>query len=98
MVNNRYSRHFKLFIAQRVVDKGEQPKELAKEYNLGRSTIEKWARQLRLERSGKLVQGAPITMTQQKLKSIDSQLKKIGDNTSELQHSIDALKKKVLDS
>lgn len=95
MVNNRYSLRFKLCIAQRVVDKGEQPKELAKEYSLGRSTIEKWARQLRLERSGKLVQGTPITMTQQKLKSIDSKLKQIDDNTSELQYLINLLKEQV---
>jgi transposase len=92
MNNNRFSIRFKLFIAIRVVDNGEQPKELAKEYSIGRSTIERWARQLRLERSGTLVQGTPFTIRQQKLKSIDSKLKQIEEDTSELQYHINLIK------
>ncbi len=41
---------FRLEVAQLVVDKGYSVREAAEAMNVGKSTVDKWARQLKLER------------------------------------------------
>ena len=42
-----YSPEFRLEVAQEVVDKGRSIKEVSQSLGLGKSTVDKWARQLR---------------------------------------------------
>ena len=45
--------------------------------NVGKSTVDKWARKLRAERDGQPNNGAPITPDQQRIKELEKQLKRI---------------------
>ena len=56
-----FSPEFRLECAQLIVDQGYSVREASEAMNVGKSTIDKWARQLRAEREGKPNQGAPLT-------------------------------------
>ena len=80
MTTRRYrnfSPEFRLECAQLVVDQGYSTHEAAAAMNVGRSTIDRWARQLRNEREGKPNTGAPITPDQQRIKELEKQLKRV---------------------
>ncbi|WP_156490573.1 transposase, partial [Oleiphilus sp. HI0086] len=49
-----YSPEFRLEVAQEVVDKGRSVRDVADSLGLGKSTVDKWARQLKEERNGRL--------------------------------------------
>ena len=56
-----YSPEFKLEVAQQVIDIGRSIRDVAQSLGLGKSTVDKWARQLRDERNGKLSTATPLT-------------------------------------
>ena len=68
---------FRLECAQLIVDQDYSVREAAEAMNVGQSTIDKWARQLRAERDGKPNQGAPLTPDQQRIKVLEKQLKRV---------------------
>jgi transposase len=72
-----YSPEFRLECAQLIVDQGYTVREAAEAMNVGKSTVDKWARQLRAERAGKPNTGAPITPDQQRIKELEKQLKRV---------------------
>ena len=77
----RYSPEFRLEVAQEVVDKGRTIKEVASSLGLGKSTVDKWSRQLRNERNGTLSNATPLTPDQLKIRELERKIKRLeGDN------------------
>lgn len=72
-----FSPEFRLECAQLIVDQGYSVREAAEAMNVGKSTIDKWARQLRADRDGKPSTGAPITPDQQRIKELEKKLKRV---------------------
>jgi transposase len=77
-----YSPEFKLEVAQQIVDMGRPIKEVSESLGLGKSTVDKWARQLRNERNGQLSSATPLTPDQLKIREIERKTKNLEtDNT-----------------
>jgi len=72
-----YSPEFRLEVAQQVVDAGRTPKEVADSLDLGKSTVDKWARQLRNERNGLLSSATPLTPDQLKIRELEHKIKNL---------------------
>jgi len=68
---------FRLEVAQLVVDKGYSIREAAEAMNVGKSTVDKWARQLRLERGGIEPTVTPITPEQLKIRELENKIRQI---------------------
>jgi len=77
-----YSPEFKLEVAQQVVDAGRSIRDVADSLELGKSTVDKWARQLRQERNGQLSTATPLTPDQLKIRELERKIKDLEtDNT-----------------
>jgi len=44
---------------------------------VGKSTMDKWVRQLRSERDGKSPQGTPMTLDQRRIRELEKQLRRV---------------------
>lgn len=77
-----YSPEFRLEVAQEVVDNGRSVRDVAESLGLGKSTVDKWARQLKEERNGKLSTAMPMTPDQVKIRELERKVKRLEeDNT-----------------
>ncbi len=65
-----FSPEYRLESAQLVVDQGYSVIEAAKAMNVGKSTMDKWVRQLRAERAGKRPTATPMTADQLKIREL----------------------------
>ena len=72
-----FSPEFRLEAAQLVVDQGRSIREAADAMGVGKSTMDKWVRQLRSEREGKSPQGAPMTPDQRRIRELEKQLRRV---------------------
>ena len=70
-----YSPEFRLEVALQVVDQNRPVKEVADAMGLGKSTVDKWARQLRKERHGHLSHATPLTPEQLKIRELERKIK-----------------------
>ena len=73
----RFSPEFKLEAAQLVTDQGYSVREAAEAMSVGKSTMDKWVRQLRKERGGEAFQGTPMTPDQLRIRDLERQIKRI---------------------
>ena len=64
-----FSPEFRLQAAQLVVDQGGSIREAADAMGVGKSTVDKWVRQLRAERDGKSPQCTP---DQQRIRELEN--------------------------
>lgn len=71
----RFSDEFKLEAAQLVVNQGYSVLEAAEAMNVGKSTMDRWVRQLRNEQAG-TPSANPITAEQQRIKELERLLKR----------------------
>lgn len=77
-----YSPEFRLEVALQVVDANRSVRDVADSMGLGKSTVDKWARQLREERNGNLSSATPLTPDQLKIRELERKLKRLEeDNT-----------------
>lgn len=72
-----YSAEFKLETAQLVVDNNYTHEEAAKAMNVGYSTISKWVKQLREERTGKAPKASPMTPEQIEIRELKKRIERI---------------------
>ncbi|WP_353411427.1 IS3 family transposase, partial [Pseudoteredinibacter isoporae] len=72
-----FSPEFRLEAAQLVVDQGRSVREAADAMGVGKSTMDKWVRQLREEREGKAPLGTPMTPDQQRIRELEKQLRRV---------------------
>ena len=68
-----FSPEFRLEAAQLVVDQGRSIREAADAMGVGKSTMDKWVRQLREEREGRSPQGTPMTPDQRRIRKLESE-------------------------
>ena len=68
---------FRLEVAQLVVNQGYSVREAAEAMNVGKSTVDKWVKQLKAEKQGITPQGAALTPDQQRIKELEKKIKKI---------------------
>ncbi len=77
-----YSPDFRLEVAQEVVDNGRSVREVAELLDLGKSTVDKWARLLKEERNGKLSRAMPMTPDQVKIRELERKIKRLEEDNS----------------
>ena len=70
-VRNQYSAGFKLELIKLIEEQGQKVPDVASQYNVGKSTLEKWLQRYRAEQSGKpLATGRAITPEQQEIQRL----------------------------
>ena len=72
-----FSPEFRLESAQLVVDQGYSVKDAAEAMNVGKSTMDKWVRQLKQERSGGSYDASPMTSEQRRIRELERQVKRL---------------------
>lgn len=72
-----FSPEFRLECAQLVLDQGYSVTKAAAAMNVGKSTMDKWVRQLREERSGITPKATPMTPDQLKIRELEKRIKQI---------------------
>lgn len=70
-MSKHYPPEFRTEVAELVVDKGYSVREAAEAMSVGKSTVDKWARILKLERGGGVSNSTPISAEQQKIKQLE---------------------------
>ena len=76
-VRRVFTPEFRLESAQLVIDQNYSVREAAEAMGVGKSTMDKWVRQLRTEQSGGQIKGAtPITPDQLRIRELEKQLKR----------------------
>jgi len=71
-----FTPEFRLEAAQLVVDQGRYIREAADAMGVGKSTMDKWVRQLREERQGGSPKATPMTPDQRRIRELERQLKR----------------------
>lgn len=77
-----YSPEFRLEVALQVIEENRSIREVADAMGLGKSTVDKWARQLRQERNGNLSNATPLTPEQLKIRELERQIKRLKEDNS----------------
>jgi transposase len=72
-----FTPEFRLESAQLVVDQGYTVKDAAEAMGVGKSTMDKWVRQLKSERNGVTSKATPLTPDQLKIRSLEKRLKRV---------------------
>lgn len=72
-----FSLEFKLEAAQLVLDQSYSIGEAASAMNVGKSTMDKWVRQLKSERNGTASHLNAITPDQRKIQELEKRIKRI---------------------
>jgi transposase len=74
----RFTPEFRLESAQLVIDQSYSIREAAEAMGVGKSTMDKWVRQLRVERSGGQVTSAtPMSPDQRKIRELENRIERI---------------------
>ena len=73
----RFSPEFKLEAAQLVLDQSYSVTEAAAAMNVGKSTMDRWVRQLRTERNGESPKASPMTPDQRKIRDLEQKIRRI---------------------
>lgn len=68
---------FRLEVAQLVLDKGYSIREASEAMDVGKSTVDKWARQLKQERDGVSPNASPMTPDQIKIRELEKKIRYI---------------------
>jgi len=72
-----FSPEFRLESAQLVVDQNYSIKDAADAMGVGKSTMDKWVRQLRAERDGISPTATPMTPEQLKIRDLEKKIRRI---------------------
>jgi len=73
----RFTPEFRLEAAQLLLDQGYAVKEAADAMSVGKSTMDKWVRQLKAERNGSATHPTPMTPDQRRIKELEKQVRRI---------------------
>jgi transposase len=72
-----FTPEFRLEVAQLVVDQSYSIREAATAMNVGKSTVDKWVRQLKNEHKGISTQPNALTPDQRKIQELEKRIKRI---------------------
>jgi len=70
---NHYDEAFKLEVAKMVVDQGLAVATVAKQMNVGRTAVRRWADQYQAELLGQSGIGKPLTSEQQRIRQLEQE-------------------------
>ena len=70
-----FTQDFKLEAAQLVVEQGYSIRQAAEAMNVGKSTMDKWVRQLKSEHNGVISRASPLTPDQRKIRELEKRIK-----------------------
>ena len=73
----RFNPECKVECAQLVLDRQYSVRKAAEAMNVGKSTLDKWLRKLRVERNGSLTKGRPITEDQRRIAELEKHVKRL---------------------
>jgi transposase len=76
-MTKNFKPEFRQEVAELVVDKGYSIREAAEAMSVGKSTVDKWARDLRKERNGKETQASPISEERRKIAAIGREIQQL---------------------
>ena len=76
-IKRTFSADFKLEAAQLVTEQNYTIKDAAEAMGVGKSTMDKWVRQLRQEYSGISLNAKPISPEQRKIRELEARIKKL---------------------
>ena len=76
-IKPNFTPEFRLEYAQLVVDKGHSVLEMARAMNAGKSSLDKWVRQLRAERNGITSNAMPLTPDQLEIRQLKKRIARI---------------------
>ena len=71
MTKRKFTPEYKQEVAELVLENGYSIREAADAMSVGKSTVDKWVRQLRAERDGCEVKANPISVDQRKIKELE---------------------------
>ena len=72
-----FTPEFKLEAAQLVVEQNYSIREAASAMNIGKSSMDKWVRQLRSELNGTATHPTALTPDQRKIKDLEKRIKRV---------------------
>ena len=75
-----FSPEFRLESAQLVVDQNYSIREAATAVGVGHSTIDRWVRQLRQERTGQTPKASAMTPEHQRIKELEKKIRRIEEH------------------
>ncbi|XHY20729.1 hypothetical protein ViNHUV68_14360 [Vibrio sp. NH-UV-68] len=81
-----FSAEFKLEAAQLVLDQNYTVVEAAKAMGVGKSTMDKWVRQLKQERKGVAPQASPMTPEQIEIRELKKKLARLEEHNEILKN------------
>ena len=93
-----YTPEFKLEAAQLVVDKGYSLREASEAMNVGKSSMDKWVRQLKFERQGITSKATPLTPDQLKIRELEKKIARIEEEKTILKKATALLMSDSLNS
>jgi len=68
---------FRQEVAELVVDKGYSIREAAEAMGVGKSTVDKWARNLRKERNGEETHDTPISEERRRISALEREVQQL---------------------
>lgn len=83
-----FSPEFRLEAAQLVVDQNYSIRDAAEAMNVGHSTMDKWVRQLRKERSGVSPKATPMTPDQLRIRELEKRIREVEMEKDILKNSL----------
>ena len=92
-----FNPQFRLESAQLVVDQNYSIRDAADAMGVGKSTMDKWVRQLRAERDGKSPQATPMTPDQLKIRELEKKIRRIEEEKTILKKATALLMSDSLD-
>ncbi len=93
-----FNAEFKLESAQLVLDQNHSIVEAAQAMNVGKSTMDKWVRQLREERQGTKPKASPITPEQIEIRDLKKQLARLKEHNEILNKATALLMSETLNN
>ena len=76
-MTKHYNPGFRQEVAELVLDQNYSVREAADAMNVGKSTVDKWARLLRKERTGCETNSLPISAEQRKIKALEREVQRL---------------------
>ena len=88
---SNFTPEFRLECARLVVDNGRSVKETAQAMNVGKSSLDKWVRQLRGERNGITSKAMPLTPDQLEIRALKKRIARIEEEKEILKNSLPSI-------
>ena len=76
-MTKHFNPEFRQEVAELVVDKGYSIRDAAEAMGVGKSTVDKWARDLRKERNGEETKGTAISEERRKISAMEREIKQL---------------------